>query len=131
MDIVATITEALEEVSLPSLRFAYVFGSAARGQLRSDSDLDLAVDVGRPLTLEERGQLADLVEATTHRQADIADLQTAGLVLQMEVLRDGVVVAERDSDALAEFQMYTPSRYEDFRLDRREIDRALLARFAK
>jgi predicted nucleotidyltransferase len=46
--------------NLPQNTKVWVFGSRATGRARRYSDLDLAIDAGRPLTLDE---LAGLTEA--------------------------------------------------------------------
>lgn len=62
------------------LRGLSLFGSRARGEGRSDSDLDVLVDV-RDVTRQERGAVLDLA----------ADLSVEhGLVLSPLVLRPGV-----------------------------------------
>jgi predicted nucleotidyltransferase len=44
---------------LPAGVTAWVFGSRATGRARRYSDLDLAIDAGRPLTLDQMAELAD------------------------------------------------------------------------
>jgi predicted nucleotidyltransferase len=44
---------------LPSSTKAWVFGSRATGRARRYSDLDLAIDAGRRLTLDETARLAE------------------------------------------------------------------------
>ena len=53
---VSTILNA----NLPPRAMVWIFGSRATGGARRYSDLDLAIDAGRPLTLDE---IADLSEA--------------------------------------------------------------------
>ena len=48
--------------NLPQSTKAWVFGSRATGRARRYSDLDLAIDAGRPMTLDE---IARLTEAFT------------------------------------------------------------------
>ena len=45
--------------NLPSASTAWVFGSRATGRARRYSDLDLAIDAGRPLSLDEMASLAE------------------------------------------------------------------------
>ena len=45
--------------NLPQGTKVWVFGSRATGRARRYSDLDLAIDAGRPLTLDEIGGLAE------------------------------------------------------------------------
>lgn len=45
--------------NLPQSTKAWVFGSRATGRARRYSDLDLAIDAGRRLTLDETARLAE------------------------------------------------------------------------
>jgi uncharacterized protein len=45
--------------NLPASTKAWVFGSRATGRARRYSDLDLAIDTGRPMTLDEIARLAE------------------------------------------------------------------------
>lgn len=73
----------------PHIRLALLFGSTAKGNARRDSDLDLAVDAGRPLTINEKMQLiADLSEATG-RPIDLVDLYSVGEPLLGQIIVGG------------------------------------------
>lgn len=122
-EVAATIADAL-----PELRFIYVFGSAARDELCDDSDYDLAVDAGSPLQPKKLTALSGRLEAVVERGVDIVDLQAAGPIIKMQILRKGSIILCHDERALAEFKMYTPSIYEDWKHLRRPIDEALLRR---
>ena len=50
---------AILGANLPAGATAWVFGSRATGRARRYSDLDLALDAGRPLTLDESARLAE------------------------------------------------------------------------
>jgi predicted nucleotidyltransferase len=50
---------AILGANLPDGVTAWVFGSRATGRARRYSDLDLAIDAGRPLTLDEAARLAE------------------------------------------------------------------------
>jgi len=60
--------------NLPQTTKVWVFGSRATGRARRYSDLDLAIDAGRPLTLDE---IAGLTEAFSDSdlpyKVDLAD----------------------------------------------------------
>lgn len=113
---------------VPGLRFAYLFGSAADGRLTKQSDVDIAVDAGRRLKTSELLRISGHLESTAKRPVDLVDLQNAGPVLRMQVLKSGQLLSSRDDRARAEFAMYTPSLYEDWKHLRRPIDEALLER---
>ena len=55
------------------VRLAYVFGSAARGALRSTSDVDVAVRFASRPTLEDLGALAADLERTAGRAVDVVE----------------------------------------------------------
>ena len=52
---------ALVRQVLPTAR-VWAFGSRVRGTARPGSNLDLLIDAGRPLTLDERARLSETFE---------------------------------------------------------------------
>src|ERR1700757_632405 len=59
---------------LPPNTKAWVFGSRATGRARRYSDLDLAIDAGRPLTLDEFARLAEaLSDSDLPYRVDLVD----------------------------------------------------------
>lgn len=73
----------------PRLRQAIVFGSMATGTARADSDLDLAVDIGRVLTAEERLALIADLATFCGRPIDLVDLRSVGEPLLGQILQHG------------------------------------------
>lgn len=74
---------------LPSRARVWVFGSRARGAARPASDLDLAVDAGRPLTRGEFGALADAFEESDlPYRVDVADLHAVSPSFLARIMRD-------------------------------------------
>jgi predicted nucleotidyltransferase len=63
---------------LPSeRRHVFVFGSRAKQTTKRFADLDLAFDMGRPLTRREQSELADeFEESDLSYKVDIVDLHT-------------------------------------------------------
>ena len=69
--IVQTILSSI----LPENATVLVFGSRVTGQVKRSSDLDLAIDAGRPLTREEDLALVDAFEESDlPYRVDIVDL---------------------------------------------------------
>ena len=69
----------------------YLFGSRARGTNRENSDLDLAVDVGRPLEINEIGQLRALIEILyIPVPIDVVDFQRTTGDFRDRILRDRI-----------------------------------------
>ncbi|MGH8650067.1 MAG: type VII toxin-antitoxin system MntA family adenylyltransferase antitoxin, partial [Burkholderiales bacterium] len=73
----------------PEIRIALLFGSLAEGKERRDSDLDLAVAAGGPLSADQKSALIAELAQAMGRPVDLVDLRTAaGLVLK-EALTTG------------------------------------------
>lgn len=69
--------QAILERTLPSGTTTWVFGSRATGNTRRASDLDLAIDAGRPLTKSELSELVEQFEISDlPYKVDIIDYRT-------------------------------------------------------
>ena len=73
----------------PTIRLAILFGSVAKGEARRDSDLDLAVDVDRPLEEHEKIQLIGELAEVSGRPVDVVDLFSAGEPLLGQIITGG------------------------------------------
>lgn len=87
----AALTEACRAAGEP--RLVLLFGSVARGTARPDSDLDLAIDLGRPLTADDKLALIDALANASGRPVDLVDLRRAGVPLTGEILKHGIRLA--------------------------------------
>lgn len=67
--------------------YAVLFGSAARGELRADSDIDIAVAAEGPLSSEMRYGIIDAISGISGRPIDLVDLKTARGVLLARALQ--------------------------------------------
>ena len=89
------ILHVLEQ--FPQVKIAYLFGSAARNQLTSMSDIDVAVAAETKLPLETRLALAIKLSKALHREVDLIDLQdVAGEILQQSLCQ-GINLLQTDS----------------------------------
>jgi len=71
------------------IRLAVLFGSLAKGEAGHDSDLDLAIDVDRPLEEHEKIQLiAELAEALG-RPVDLVEIFSVGEPLLGQIVTRG------------------------------------------
>lgn len=59
------------------VRYALVFGSAARDALTADSDLDVAVSMDEPMSSAQRIQLIGALATACGRPIDLVDLRSA------------------------------------------------------
>ena len=101
----------------------YLFGSEARGTAGADSDVDVAILFGRrpAATLEGQpyGLAADLASALG-RRVDVVVLDTAPPDLIHRVLRDGIVLLDRERSKRIAFEVAARNAYFDLKpfLDR-------------
>ena len=86
--------------------YATLFGSLARGAARPESDIDVAVSFGKPMSSDLRMAVTGIVADAAGRSVDLVDLETAkGLILARalggrEVLCDSVATRQRMADRL-------------------------------
>ena len=82
--------------NLPLNTKAWVFGSRATGRARRYSDLDLAIDAGRPMTLDETASLADAFsESDLTYRVDIVDWRAIDDRFRQIIAQERVPLAER------------------------------------
>jgi predicted nucleotidyltransferase len=102
----------------PEIAAAWIFGSAVRGELRFDSDVDVGVLFREGAGDRER-ILADLAARletlTSPYPADVVDLEPQGVIFAHGVLCDGRRVYEADRDRRVDFESDTAVRAFDFR----------------
>lgn len=112
---------------VPAVRLAILFGSAARGQERAGSDLDIGVlldeDGGGSLWEVEKA-LAEAIRTSI----DLVDLRRAPPLLRFQIARDGRLILERLEGEWKRFKVRALLDWWDWaptarKLHRRAIDR--------
>jgi len=79
------------EIFFPHAK-VYLFGSRSRGDHSERSDVDIAIDAGRPMTLTEKGQIISMIDALNIPQkTDIVDFNRAPDALKNNILKEGIV----------------------------------------
>jgi predicted nucleotidyltransferase len=80
------------------MRLAILFGSLAGGRATPQSDLDLAVLMGAPLSTETKMTLIGELSQAIGRPVDLIDLRVAGEPLLGQILKHGVRLFGSDID---------------------------------
>lgn len=101
----------------PSVKAAWVFGSFARGEQRPDSDVDVAVlldQKDRPRTFDDLplALQAELASAIG-REVEVVVMDWAPVDLVHRVMREGVLILDRDRSARIRFEVDARNRYWD------------------
>ena len=81
----------------PQVVLVLLFGSVAAGKQRTDSDLDVAVAAGHPLTKEEKIAMIGLLAERTGRPVDLIDLNGVAEPLLGQIVRHGRRVLGSDT----------------------------------
>ncbi|MFU8815064.1 MAG: type VII toxin-antitoxin system MntA family adenylyltransferase antitoxin [Pseudomonadales bacterium] len=113
---VGLILAALREVEA-----IYLFGSRARGEARSDSDVDIAVLAAEPLPPLFRYDLQESLAAELHASVDLVDLRSASTVMRVKVIDQSQLLYERDPVARQLFEATAFSAYARLNEERRGI----------
>jgi uncharacterized protein len=99
----------------PRLRLAVLFGSAASGALRPDSDVDIAILPEDPeLPLAAELALAVELSAACGREVDLVRLDQAPTLVRWQVARHGRVLLEAGPFEAARFAAAAAAEYIDF-----------------
>jgi predicted nucleotidyltransferase len=113
----------------PRIAYALLFGSGAKGGAHPESDLDVAIGVGRAMALGllDLGALAARLEAATGRRVDLVVMDEAPPVLAYRIFRDGQTIVVRDKPALDARRARAILEYLDFRPVEQLCARGVLA----
>lgn len=104
----------------PEIRFAYLFGSFAKGTQNKLSDLDVAVFLDCTALKPEAypygykaSLITELMQLLKRNEIDVVVLNESTPLLKYEVVRHGVSIYEVDRAQRISFQANTFSRYFD------------------
>jgi predicted nucleotidyltransferase len=107
--------------AFPSAWAIYVYGSFARSDDISSSDIDLALLLPPDEHIGDLlGLLSDL-SAHVHREVDLVDLRRSSDVLRREVLADGLQIYVARPDEVLEWEGMALSRYQRYREEVRDL----------
>jgi uncharacterized protein len=114
------------------IRFAYLFGSGARGEATGRRDADVAVMPSRRLGLLERERLASTLARALHAtDVDIVVLDRASLELRGRIVQEGRPIYSVDEPGRVAFEVRTRSEYLGFLPTLRTLERSYLSRVAE
>lgn len=118
----------IEAQKLCDIKFAYIFGSYARGESCENSDIDFAIMLEKNLSkIDEvflRGNLIELAKEIFKISADVIFLNMDSPLFKYEVIKDGIVV--KDHDSRSEFESLSLREYFDFKYYSDYYDACLL-----
>jgi predicted nucleotidyltransferase len=111
--------------TLPEVRLAVLFGSAARGEARSGSDVDLGILLD-PDTREARNKALLELDRAAGEGVDAVFLSEAPPLLRFEIARDGVLIKEGDSGLWTDFKAKAMVDWWDWAPTARKINQVII-----
>jgi len=96
---------------IPGLLGVWLFGSALEGEMRPDSDVDIAILAEAPLDAWMRLQLAAELSRLFGRDVDLVDLRRSATVMRMQVVARGRRVFCLDAPRCEAFEDFVFSDY--------------------
>lgn len=118
------VQEALRARGVGGVVAVYLFGSAAAGRLRANSDIDIAfLATPRPEALQVF-EAAQAVATRLRRDVDLVDLAGASTVMQVQVLGGGRRIHVADEFRADLFETHALSDYARLQEERAEVLRA-------
>ncbi len=113
---------------LPQARAAWLFGSAASGSLRPDSDLDIAVNLDQALSAEAKRAAVDALQRQFGRDVDLLDFTRLHTVMQHQVLATGRLVFDSTPARTADYAGFVASEYQNIQAWRQPLVQQLARR---
>ena len=92
-DVLARLDRAAPELRSHAVRELWLFGSAAREELKAGSDIDILVDFTTPVTLFEFARLRRRLESLLDRPVDLVTRDALKPQLREQILREAVRAA--------------------------------------
>jgi predicted nucleotidyltransferase len=101
--------------------FIYIFGSAAEGYFREDSDIDIAFYSDKRINPYDlfiiKEKLADIVK----KDIDLVNLKEASTVFKAQIVGKGNVIYFKDEKRLSDFRIRTLKEYVLLNEERKNI----------
>ncbi len=108
-------------LALPDLQAVYLFGSCAKGEEISGSDIDLAFLAQNLVPVKQCWDIAQQLAVSLGRDVDLIDLRQASTVMQKEIVATGLRMICQDSVVVENFETYVFSAYAHLNEERRAI----------
>lgn len=105
------------------VRLIVLFGSAARGTIHEESDIDVGVLTKRPIAFNKRLKLWLELSRLFQAEIDLAMLNHAEPVFGSEVARDGKLLFEGEKFAWENWRSYKTRQFWDTKKFRDDLER--------
>lgn len=122
--IIAKLMQYFKDKDVASLVF--IFGSIVSGHMTEQSDIDIAVLFSHKPQFHEILSTKDEVCTVIGREIDLVVLNDSSPVIRMQVLKNGVLIVNKDRAIYNNFFVRTIKEYDDLKRLRKEIEENIL-----
>lgn len=113
LSIIKKISSLLREQKY--IIFAYIFGSFVRDEKFSDIDIGVFVNEKRSLEpLNFEFDLEEEIQSFTHLSVDVRIINHAPLSFVYHVIKEGILITDKDTSRRADFEGMIFKKYLDF-----------------
>jgi len=126
MDSSDFIIATCRKILAPHAEFAFLYGSAANGNLRKESDVDCAAYFKNGISKDAFIKLLFSLEDSLQRDVDLINLNSADIIITMQALANGKLIIDNNHSRFVVFKAQKLSEYIDFKQSRKIIEDNLL-----
>lgn len=123
-DIIEMLKEYFKDKE--EILLVFIFGSLVGGHMTGESDVDIAILFKRMPDFKEILHLKDDLSELIKRETDIVVLNNSSPIIRMQVLKNGVMVVNKNSAIYNDFFVRTIKEYDDLKRLRKEIEENIL-----
>ena len=105
---------------------AFLFGSFAGKRIRRSSDVDIGILFKSVPGIHAINDLREELSSILQREVDLAILNHASPVLNMQILKNGILLYARDRKHFHRFFVDTVNQYDDLKRIRKPCEESVL-----
>jgi predicted nucleotidyltransferase len=104
----------------------FLFGSFVSKQITANSDIDIGILFNKIPDIYEINDIKEDLSALLKRAADVVVLNNASPILRMQVIKNGVLVIQKNRNVFSLFYGDTVKQYDDLKIIRRKCEENIL-----
>ncbi|WP_418964473.1 type VII toxin-antitoxin system MntA family adenylyltransferase antitoxin [Cetobacterium sp.] len=116
--ILKSIIECLKDFEC---KVIYIFGSYAIGKVNEESDIDIAFLSDKKIEKYDIFIKAQEISSKVNREIDLIDLKDSTTVFQNQVVRNGVVILDKEPIEREKFEIVVLKKYMELNELRKEL----------
>lgn len=117
-NILEIIIRCLEDFKCKTI---YIYGSYATGEVNKESDIDIAFLSDRKIEKYDIFIKAQEISSKVDKEVDLIDLKDSTTVFQNQVVRNGVVILDREPIEREKFEIVVLKKYMELNELRKEL----------